>query len=49
MDSWRSRWTSPSFLDRAAMPFTPKQLVATAPVMVVKNLAADLDLASVIL
>ena len=37
MDSLRSRWTKPSFLDRAAIPFTPKQLVATAPVMVVKT------------
>ena len=37
MDSLRSRWTKPSFLDRAAIPFTPKQLVATAPVMVVNT------------
>ena len=33
--SLRSRWTSPSVMDRTAMPLTPKQLVAAKPAMLV--------------
>ena len=33
--SLRSRWTSPSVMERTAMPLTPKQLVAAKPAMLV--------------